>query len=95
MSKEYLDVIHNESDKITSCAYHLEALSRAFYETGNSVIGGQLDTIATDLHEARSEISGAVSKNINNEYQQAQQSSMNVVKACLAGIEISKTQSPR
>ena len=84
MTEGYLDVMHNEVEEINNAAYELKSLSKAFYETGNDMVGDILHTVAENLFSSAGNINKAVGQDINDQRKAAQQGVANVVKACLS-----------
>ena len=85
MSKEYLDVMHGEQRNIEDMAEYLLDLSKAFYMTGNTIIGNNLESMSQELYKSSNRISKAVGKEITDQYDIAQQ-----ISACITGIKIAK-----
>ena len=84
----YIEEIDNAGLVIENNAYELERLSRAFYLTGNAHLAEILGSMAKELHKARKDIRRAVSKNVTERYNDAQQGTANMINACLAMGEI-------
>lgn len=85
---EYLDTIEEETRNIMDIAYKMDALSRAFYATGNMTMGEILSFAHKQLMKAQKNINSAVAVEINSRYKSAEQSAFNTVAACLAMSEL-------
>jgi len=81
---EYLDVMSERTADIRDASYELQRFARAFYATGNTVMGESLGMLAETLMDAQDEINKAVGKEINDRLHDSQQSAYNTVAACLA-----------
>lgn len=84
---DYLDEIHDATNTICDIGHSLEFLGSSFYSTGNEVMGKRLCKLSEELHKNQDKINKAVGREINREFQQAQQSAANTIKACLAMSE--------
>jgi len=80
----YLNTMIDETQEINSEAYALRELSRAFYVTGNIIMGKDLYDISCRLIESSGNISKAVGQEITDRNDQAQQATANMVNAALA-----------
>jgi hypothetical protein len=85
MSKEYLDAIHSETDKLMKISKQLIKLSNAFYTTGNYPLGEQLEIMSLAVLESQSNIGKAVNNELQTQYKNSQQASVNMLNAALAG----------
>lgn len=81
---DYLKEISNACGIINMNAFTLEDMSRAFYVTGNKELADTLCSIVDELQQAQRVINGATSKNVNDMHDRAQQSTTNMINACLA-----------
>lgn len=82
--KSYLDTMRDERNKIEYSAMELEALSRAFYATGNVVMGGTLALISAGLLENSKNIDKAVGQELSDQLRRSQEATKNMVSAALA-----------
>lgn len=90
--KNYMDMIQNEAHKIFNISLLLTSMSNSFFGVGNDIIGKQLNFITEDLDKIRQNIHKAVGGEIQRQFKQAQQSTANIVNACLATVALSKKQ---
>lgn len=89
---DWLKKINMNEDIILAGVQSIDVLSEAFHQVGNEKVGLKLNRIAISIESAMKEINEAIKNHIHEEYKQAQESSANVFKATLAGIEISKKE---
>ena len=85
---EYLNTIEEETRNIMDIAYEMDALSRAFYATGNMAMGETLNFAHQQLMAAQKNINRAVAVEINSRFKSSEQSAFNTVAACLAISEL-------
>jgi hypothetical protein len=88
----YLGDIRNSTETIRDVAYRLKVLSESFYITGNTIVSDKLFEFEQLLINAQDVIGKAVSREVTERLNQAEQSSFNMVSACLAMSTISKEQ---
>lgn len=81
---EYLDVMFEKTSDIEGVSRELRQLARAYFLTGNSVMGETLSDMAEVLTKAQEEIDCAVGRELNDRCLASQQSAYNTVAACLA-----------
>lgn len=84
----YLDTIEKETRNVTEIAFEMEALSTAFYATGNISMGETLGFASKQLMDSQKSITNAVATEISGRCEQAEQSAFNTVAACLAISEL-------
>jgi hypothetical protein len=84
---EYLDTIHGTTEDIRHCAHKLFEISRAFYTVGNNTMARKLEIMADKLISAQEEINNAVSRELTDRCEEANQAALNTVAACLAMIK--------
>ena len=89
---EYLDEINEADQELFVVTEQLRYLSNAFYQTGNDAIGFKLSRAADKIEEANKKIRGAVAKELNRSIKQAEESSVNVFKGVMAGIELGQNE---
>ena len=89
---EYLDNIHGNADVIYQVAEELHYLAQAFHRTGNGTVAQKLSLQSARLHAARRGITNAVSEELNRSVKQAEESSQNVLKAVLVGVELGQNE---
>ena len=87
---DLLDDTHDISEEMNYIAGELQHLSWAFGATGNKVVEEKLDYMAERLKDHSVKLRKAVSDSIHKGFLQAQQSSINVLNACIAGAELEK-----
>lgn len=80
----WLDDFHQGTDCIRSSVYELEGLARAFYRTGNTKMGDEIEFIAGVLRDSEKTVTSAMSRSINESVQTAFEATDNMVKACIA-----------
>lgn len=78
--------------KADAVSWYIGRISQLLEEVGNTKLSKRLLLKHLDLEQAIEEIDNAVSQNINEQYLLAQQSSANVLKAALAGGELSRRE---
>jgi len=78
--------------KIRHIIWYLNNLSDLLDEVGNDKLAYRVSMIHSDLIDAYKQIDDAVTKNLDDQYRQAQESSANVLKACLAGAKIAENE---
>jgi len=66
----------------------MECLADSFFDVGNKVVSEKLEKWSQSLIEARDRVKEAHSEDLYSQVQQAEESSMNVFRAALAGIEV-------
>ena len=89
---DFLDKTHTERKKLINMANELYDLSNAFWMTGNKMMGTRLKTFADQIYLSSQAIGEAVSKEIDARLKDAQESSVNLVKGVMAGIELGKNK---
>jgi hypothetical protein len=89
--EKLIDVSSKECENIHSVAYSLESFARSFGSTGNTSMSGSLYELAQSLHNSADELHKVVGITIGDEYHKAQQSSVNVLMAALAGVKVHKS----
>jgi hypothetical protein len=75
--------IECEIEKMFNMAYFLE-------ETGNFFLSKKFRHSAENLEKSVQNLGKATRNILNEEYKQAQQSSINILNACLAGIKLNE-----
>lgn len=93
--ESWLDKIHKNTKILFDIELDLQYKADCFYGTGNTFMCDELLKIAKSLSHARNEISNAVLESINENLRNAQQSTKNMIEACLAGITITKKENDR
>lgn len=87
---DYLDEMGKQESIMSDLAYRLNALSNAFYLTGNDSLGLTLESYSCELFACEEAVRRAVGEEINDHYQQTMQSSANMLNACLADTKIGR-----
>lgn len=90
MMSDYLDTMSESVKRISNICFDLNSLGTAFRTTGNSYMGNLLLDISEDLEISRKNIHNAVGVEIHSQSMVAQQSSANMLVACLSMSELSK-----
>lgn len=83
-NEAYFDTIDDNVNHIYAIAGNINHLARAFYATGNETLGNKLSAIVTDLEMCNCSINMAVSKNVKEQWKQAEQRAYNTVESYLA-----------
>ncbi len=78
-----IDASSEGSHIATGIEYELRSLSKAFYITGNEIMGEQLHMMADDLRKASDLMSRALSGEINDRCREAQESMGNLISTVL------------
>lgn len=81
---EYLDKINVSLKEIEYVCDRLNSLQQSFHETGNIRLADTMNYLANVLDSTIQDIDQAVSQDIQEEFETAQQSTTNMIKACLA-----------
>lgn len=89
MSKT-VDIFFDAVKTVDAIARELEALSRAFYTTGNELLSDHLETYAADLRSASKAVSGEYGKMCNERLNDAWQSTGNMMVGVLTGLAAGK-----
>ena len=88
MADQYLDRLHNADCELTAVHFGLLELAKAFAITGNRRVSDKLYDMAEAIHNSAKEIRDATSQELTDRVRQAQESSVNVLKGVLAGVEL-------
>jgi hypothetical protein len=88
------DAIYFACDSIRDAADHLHRLSVSAEDMGNQSLGETLYKLSQQLDGAATKVRDTYSAIVHEEFQQAQQSSMNIINACLAMADKAKQQGP-
>jgi hypothetical protein len=78
--------------RVERAIWNLNNLSNLLDEVGNDKLAYRISMIHDNLMEAHVQIDKAVMGNLDSQYKQAQQSSANVLKACLAGVKLAEDE---
>jgi len=82
----FTNEVFKETENIRDNAQELKHLSQAFYSTGNRHMGEVLFNMSIELSESAGSIKNSVNCHMTNQFERAQQSSVNMVNAALASI---------
>jgi hypothetical protein len=93
--QEFMDVIHNQCANVRGMVCRLQKYSTAFYLLGNEKVSTELEVMAGELYQHQDNIQKELGKELNRQYKQAQQSSVNVFNAALAGIKVVEAEKGR
>lgn len=88
MSVEALKTIGDECAKLSDLGYELKHLAAAHYEIGNSTLGEKLHCYGDDILSSRKAINAATGKWVSSDLKRAQDSSVNLLHAALAGTAV-------
>jgi hypothetical protein len=91
--KDFQETINNQCSNILQEAYAIQKYAYSFNHIGNTILGNSLTTIADQLTMQQKIIQECVSKELDRQFEQSQQSSKNVLDAAFAGIHISSKTS--
>lgn len=87
-----IDKLNNARGSLLLCSDKLEKLSNSFYNTGNIYIGDKLAKIAEDIVNADEIIGKQVFAILDREFKTAETNSAIILKAVLAGAELTKNK---
>jgi len=87
---DFLTNISKQKNTIITISYELENLAQCFETIGNNKVGDKLYYYASTLQKSVEKIEKALSKRIHDDYKFSQQSSVNILNACLATNELNK-----
>jgi len=82
--KDYLDTIHKSTEEIECNAHILSKLSNAFFIIGNKIMSEKLYHISESLLVSEKNIRDAVRREVHGQFEIAQESSTNLLRAMLA-----------
>jgi hypothetical protein len=89
MSKiKLIDAVDMSTGVLSRVSHEMECLADSFLDTGNNHVARKLDMWAKDIKEMSRLVREAHSDDIFIQVQQAEESTMNVFRAALAGIEV-------
>ena len=93
MNTESITKIFDGTDTLLKVGHRLSQLANAFQLVGNDQMAETLWSLGDDILEAKTVISEGISQVINVQYETAQKSSINMVKAALAGASLAGDRS--
>lgn len=85
---EWLEDIHDASDRLRTNSYELQDLAQAFLITGNSKVFNQLSEIASEVMEDSDKARKAAGSALGEQLKHSQDATLNMMTACLAGVKI-------
>jgi hypothetical protein len=88
--KDWLEKHHAECKKLSYASYTLYGIADCLGRVGNESLSYEIHEIASIVDSARKELPLIIGEKTRNDLALAQQSSANVLKACLAGTRITK-----
>ena len=89
MSKmKLIDAVDISTGISRRVSHEMECLADSFHDVGNTIVANKLELWAKDIKEMSKLIREAHSDDIFIQVQQAEESTMNVFRAALAGIEV-------
>lgn len=83
-------LFYKNIEEIEEVSVRLNSLAESFFRVGNYTIAKELEYYSDKLYKAEQFIRTAVDKNVDNQFQQSQENSLNVLNAVMAGIELEK-----
>lgn len=83
MTQEWLDTIHDACRDISSEAYNLQSLARAFHLTGNASHAKELQQVVEVLLTSSREIPKAVGQHLHDQVKKDQESINALLKVAL------------
>jgi len=86
----FLSIIRRSSEKLRIIARELSNLGSSFDDVSNQDVADRLWSMSNIIYESEEAINGAVGKETHDRYKEAQQSSINLLKACLPVSTIPK-----
>jgi len=87
---EYIDKTSNATKELMSISYELDNLSRAFFTTGNDIMAEKMNLLAVRVESCQLDIRKSMGENISDQLQRSQESTGNIMRACLAGALIQR-----
>ena len=87
---DFLDIIHTESKEIDYCTHQLMKYARTLMIVGNVNLSNDLFDLAEKINKSKNNIDNAVSKRINDDYNQSVLNSDALLKTCLVMSTIKK-----
>ena len=88
MSVEALETIGKECAKLHDLGYELKRLAAALYVTGNDSMSDRLHEYGDNILSSRKAINAATGQWVSSDLKRAQNSSVNLLNAALAGVVI-------
>ena len=82
--KTYLGTMQAEITKLRQISDELSYLANSFQNTGNLNMHETLNNISIDIADSENKIDKAVGGEIDRQFKQVQQSSANMINACLS-----------
>lgn len=87
------EAVHDTRDMMRSCVYSLDKMAEAFAITGNDKVATQLSQLAADLETQHKRLIEAYYKSVSDQLRETEQSTFNMVRGVLAGLEIGQKSS--
>jgi len=84
----WLDTLYKCQEKLLQMSGRLELYSTSFYITGNYEMGERMNNMSLELEKLTDQIEKATGEVVTENLNRAKENSTNVLKACLAGIEV-------
>ncbi len=91
-SNPWLDGMHNHGVRLNLIAKQISQLSHAFARTGNTAVGDELFELAQAVRQEAKVSSDLTGDKVHGDYRDAMQGTANMLKACLAGAEMGKSE---
>lgn len=89
-SGTWLDRHHRAQEELRHIVTNLQYMSTSFFNVGNPIIGTKLERLADTLEKVAEMERTAVSETLSESCASAQQGSINVLQAVLAGAQLER-----
>lgn len=86
MQKTWIDPTFEAGQSLIGCAYEIEGLANAFYDTGNTKVSDKLFLIADSIRHSEKTIREAIAEHVQDDLRQSQQGVADIFTAFLAGF---------
>lgn len=87
-----LEKFRKIADQISRHVPYLRELADAFRTTGQECLASNLEAVANNLATTRDQLNDLVHEEVDRQFQEARQSSANVLNSMLVGIQLGKDQ---
>jgi len=84
-TQKYKEIIKNKT-------YMLDSIASNLYKVGNDFLANKISFAVDGILDALAGIDDCLSENVDRQVKQAQESSANILRACLAGIELQRNE---
>lgn len=87
---DWLKKHHEAVEDISICIVNLQSIGSLLYNVGLDKLEARVNGVHNKLSDALEKLQESMDENLDEGYKRAQESSANVLKACLAGIQLEK-----